>query len=33
MPPDRVRDQVTELVDNQPEEVAQMLQGWLQERG
>jgi flagellar M-ring protein FliF len=30
---DRVRKDVSELVDSQPEEVAQMLQSWLGERG
>jgi flagellar M-ring protein FliF len=29
---DHLRDEVTELVDNQPEEVARMLQAWLAER-
>ena len=29
---DQLRDEVAELVDNQPEEVAQMLQNWLAER-
>jgi flagellar biosynthesis/type III secretory pathway M-ring protein FliF/YscJ len=27
-----LRDEVAELVDNQPEEVARMLQAWLAER-
>lgn len=30
---DQIRDEVAALVDNQPDEVAEMLQGWLGERG